>query len=168
MSARAEDKSNRAILRLPWLGDQSAMFKRKIQKIVQRYVPLCYPICCLTTRKMFSTTNKDVLPMTYLSNVIYLFTCECDHRYIGRTTQRLGGRIEQHIPNKLVRTVTGTTKPVRTRRSRAVKNMTVSINKGRRKSTPIKPPATVMRQLPLALFFKCYFCQCSARQKCRL
>ena len=95
---------------------------------------------------MFSTTNKNVLPLTYLSNVIYLFTCECDRRYIGRTTQRLGDRIEQHIPNKLVRTATGTTKPVRTWRSRPVKDITVTVNKGRRKSTPIKPPATVTRR----------------------
>ena len=51
-----------------------------------------------------------------------------------------------HMPilyQPLVRTVTGTTTPVRTGRSRAVKDITVSVNTGWRKSTPVKPPATV-------------------------
>ena len=54
---------------------------------------------------MFSTSKKDVLPAEKVSNVIYLFTCECGHRYIGKTTQRMEERVKQHVPNELVKHV---------------------------------------------------------------
>ena len=67
---------------------------------------------------MFSTTNKDVLPMTAFSNVIYLFTCACGHKYKGKTTQRLGDRMKQHIPDAFVQPVSPTAPPVRRDRGR--------------------------------------------------
>ena len=56
---------------------------------------------------MFNTSNEDVLSMETISNAFnfYLFTCDCRHRYIGRTIQRLGERVRKHVPMKLVRSV---------------------------------------------------------------
>ena len=34
-------------------------------------------------------------------SVIYEFTCQCDSGYVGRTTQRLGDRIKQHVPSNI-------------------------------------------------------------------
>ena len=86
--------------------------------LTSTYAPQCSAICCLMSKKMFSTTNKDVLPTTAFSNVIYLFTCACGHKYIGKTTQRLGDRMKQHIPDSLVQLVSPTAPPVRRDRGR--------------------------------------------------
>ena len=44
-----------------------------------------------------------MLPASLLSNVVYNFSCHCDSRYVGRTSQRLQDRIRQHVP-KFIRT----------------------------------------------------------------
>ena len=51
--------------------------------------------------------------MTAFRNVIYVFTCACGHKYVGKTTQRLGDRMKQHIPDSLVQLVQPTVPPVR-------------------------------------------------------
>ena len=86
--------------------------------LTSTYAAQCSAICCFTSKKTFSTTNKDVLPMTAFSNVIYLSTCACGHKYIGKTTQRLGDRMKQHIPDSLVQLVSPTAPPVRRDRGR--------------------------------------------------
>ena len=42
---------------------------------------------------MLPVTRKDVLPTTLKSSVIYEYLCHCDSRYVGKTSQRLRGRI---------------------------------------------------------------------------
>ena len=56
-----------------------------------------------TSRPFLPGIKKDMLPASLLSNVIYNFSCHCDRRYVGRTSQRLQERIRQHIP-KFMRT----------------------------------------------------------------
>jgi len=63
-------------------------------------------------------TKKDVLPASQQSNIIYQFSCHCDSRYVGRTSQRLQDRIKQHIP-KSIRT--GQLSQDRTQLSRSCK-----------------------------------------------
>ena len=71
---------------------------------------------------MFPTTNKNVLPMTDQSKIVYLLTCECEREYIGKTTQRFGDRIDQHIPQKLIALATSPDKqPEKRRRGRPPK-----------------------------------------------
>ena len=50
-----------------------------------------------TTRQLLPPTKKDVLPSHHCSNLVYLFVCHYDSRYVGRTSQRLQERIKQHI-----------------------------------------------------------------------
>ena len=40
----------------------------------------------------------------HYSNLVYLFVCHCDSRYVGRTSQRLQERIKQHIPKFTIST----------------------------------------------------------------
>ena len=51
-----------------------------------------------TTRKILPTIHKDVLPSLQQSMVVYQYVCRCDCRYVGRTSQKLQDRINQHIP----------------------------------------------------------------------
>ena len=55
-----------------------------------------------STNELLSATNKDVLPALQKSNVIYQFSCHCDSRYVGGTSQRLQDRIKQHVPKSIV------------------------------------------------------------------
>ena len=50
-----------------------------------------------STRKMFPTVRKDVMPTKQQSMVVYQYVCRCDCWYVDRTSQRLQDRIKQHI-----------------------------------------------------------------------
>ena len=41
--------------------------------------------------------NTDIIK----SCVVYEFSCRCEVRYVGRTTQRLADRIKQHVPTSI-------------------------------------------------------------------
>ena len=41
--------------------------------------------------------TRDVLPTKQKSNMIYQFSCHCDSRYVGCTSQRLQSTIEPHV-----------------------------------------------------------------------
>ena len=105
---RQQDKldSQRVFVRLPWLGSASLALKRRIFKVTNDAIPLCAPVCVFTSKKMFHTNRKDVLSADNFSNVVYLFGCVCGHSYFGRTTQRLGERIRQHILAEMTKHVT--------------------------------------------------------------
>ena len=48
------------------------------------------------TKVMLPSAKKDSVPTTQKSCVAYEFSCRCEARYVGRTTQRLADRIKQH------------------------------------------------------------------------
>ena len=53
------------------------------------------------TRVMLSSAKKDSVPNTQKSCAAYEFSCRCEDRYVGRTTQRLTDRIKQHAPTSI-------------------------------------------------------------------
>ena len=59
------------------------------------------PRVVYSTYELLPATNKDVLPALQKSNVIYQFSCHCDSRYVGRTSQRLQDRIKQHVSKSI-------------------------------------------------------------------
>ena len=101
-SSIEKEKQVRVYIRLPWLGGASLALKKRICRTTTNAIPLCLPTCVFTSRKMFSTSKKDVLSAEDLSCVVYLFSCACGHSYVGRTTQRLGERVRQHVPAEIV------------------------------------------------------------------
>ena len=86
---------------LPWIGQISMSHSRDIRNTVKVAFPTANPRVVFTTKKAFSGRNKDVLPTTACSNVIYEYTCHCKCTYVGKTTQCLSERIQQHLPSKL-------------------------------------------------------------------
>ena len=68
----------------------------------------CYfavkPRVVFATRQFLPSAKKDVLPSHHCSNLVYLFVCRCDSRYVGRTSQRLQECIKQHIPKFTIST----------------------------------------------------------------
>ena len=88
-------------LRLPWLGSVFNRFEKQVKFAVKQCFSTVEPRVVYFTNELLSATNKDVLPALQKSNVIYQFSCHCDSRYAGRTSQRLQVRIKQHVPQSI-------------------------------------------------------------------
>ena len=59
------------------------------------------PRAVYNTRVMLPSANKDSVPTTQNSCIVYEFSCRCEARYVGRTTQRLTDRIKQYVPTSI-------------------------------------------------------------------
>ena len=113
-------------LRLPWLGSASLAAQHKVALLTRKAAPWCKVVSCFTSHKVFSTCKKDVLPTDYMSNAVYLFSCVCNHSYVGRTSLRLQERMKQHIPLDDINCVVGVPNvQVRRGRGRLPKNPAV-------------------------------------------
>ena len=55
-----------------------------------------------SSKTVFSSIHKDVLPISNQSLLIYKFNCRCNSTYIGRTSQRLEVRIRQYVPRSIL------------------------------------------------------------------
>ena len=60
------------------------------------------PRVVLTSLPILLHTNKDRIPITETSNMIYHFKCCCESSYVGQTSRRLGERIKEHVPKCVV------------------------------------------------------------------
>ena len=86
-------------LKLPYLGEKSKVFADHARRAVKKTFNAVTLRTVYSTKRILPTSCKDVLPINQTNNVIYKFTCKhCECAYIGRTTQRLGDRIAQHVP----------------------------------------------------------------------
>ena len=88
-------------LHIPWIGNVSMNFEKQITSAVKRCLFSVEPLVVFTTRQLLPATKKVVLPSHHQNNVIYQFVCHCDCRYVGRTSQRIEERINQHIPKSI-------------------------------------------------------------------
>ena len=82
-------------LRLPWLGSVSTRFA------VKQCFSVVEPRVVYSTNELLPATKKDVLPALQKSIVMYQFSCHCDSRYVGRTSQRLQDRIKLRVPKSI-------------------------------------------------------------------
>ena len=54
---------------------------------------------------MLPSAKKDSVPTAQKSCVVYDFSCKCEARYVGHTTQRLADKINQMMPRAYEREV---------------------------------------------------------------
>ena len=88
-------------LHLPWLGNVSKRYEMQIKTAVKRCYFAVEPCIVYTTRQLLPASQKDVLPASHQSNIVYQFLCHCDSRYVSHTFQRLHLRINQHVPKTI-------------------------------------------------------------------
>ena len=88
-------------VKLPWIGENSLKFERKIKLSINNCFGAVQPRVVFSTRRILPAIHKDVLPTFQQSNVVYEYVCHCDSRYVGRTSQRLQDRIRQHVPKSI-------------------------------------------------------------------
>ena len=85
-------------LRLPWKGKVSQQFENHIKQTVSHSYYADQPWVTFTTRWLLPSVQKYVLPSSHTSKIISEFQCQCDARYVGRTSLRLKDCLEQHVP----------------------------------------------------------------------
>ena len=88
-------------LKLPWKGNSSLRFESQIKQAITNFFFAVNPPVVYSTKKALPSIQKDCVPATRKSFVVYEFTCQCDSGYVGRTTQRLEDRIKQHVPSNI-------------------------------------------------------------------
>ena len=84
--------------RLPYIGEPSVKFKEHLSEAVSNCYGQLELKCIFKTNKVPVRSLKDVLPAHCKSNVIYRYVCHCGCTYVGRTSQVLTSRMEQHVP----------------------------------------------------------------------
>ena len=84
-------------LKVSWIGKISLNFEKQTKTAINRSYQAGEPRI-IFKRKILPAIHKVVLPSFQQSMVVYQYVCRCDCRYVGRTSQRLQHRINQHIP----------------------------------------------------------------------
>ena len=84
-------------LHLPRLGNVSMRHEMQIKTAVIRCYFAVEPRIVYTTIQLLPAAQKDVLPASHQSNIVYQFLCHGDSRYVGSIFQRLQQRIKQHV-----------------------------------------------------------------------
>ena len=90
-----------SILKLPYLGNISERFSKKISEEISQVFSSVHLRTVLYTDRPLSGIYKDVSPTHEKSNIIYKFSCHCGSDYVGKTSQRFHVRIDQHVPKIL-------------------------------------------------------------------
>ena len=88
-------------LKFPWIGNVSSKFENQISKAIKSCFYAVKPRVVYNSRVMLPSAKKDCDPTTQKSCVVYKFSCRCEARYVGRTTQRQADRIKQHVPTSI-------------------------------------------------------------------
>ena len=73
---------------MPCLGTPSVGLKNKIKASVEKCFFAVEQRIIFTSRPLLAI-KKDVLPTSFLSIVVFNFSCHCNSRYVGSTSQRL-------------------------------------------------------------------------------
>ena len=85
-------------LRLPYLGKISLRFAQNISKAVEEVYCSTKLRVIFKTRTCISQNTKGKSPTNQQDNVIYKYECYCESVYVGKTTQQLRQRINNHVP----------------------------------------------------------------------
>ena len=88
-------------LKLPKIGNDSSKFEKQINKAITCCFYTVKTRVVYTTRVMLPSAKNDRTPTTQKSCVVYEYSCRCEARYVGHTTQRLADRIKQHVPTSI-------------------------------------------------------------------
>jgi hypothetical protein len=97
----AEKEAQTVVLRLPYIGNASSRFEKRISSTVSRHYDGVKVRTIFNTTTLFNLTTKDAIPVISRSNLIYRYSCHCGSGYIGRTSRRLELRIKEHVPQAI-------------------------------------------------------------------
>ena len=93
-------------LHLPGLGNVSMRYERQIKTAVNRCYFAVEPRIVYIVRQLLPAAQKNLLPASHQSNIVYQFLCHSDSRYVSRTSQRLQQKIKYHVPKIILQGLT--------------------------------------------------------------
>ena len=85
------------IFKTAYLGKEATTIEKNVKNTVNATFSSVQLRINHVTRKPLNGTYKDHTADLEKSKVIYKFKCHCDSVYIGRTSQRLHFRRDQHF-----------------------------------------------------------------------
>ena len=88
-------------LKLPWIGNVSSKFENQTNKAITSCFYAVKPYVVYSSRVMLPSAKKDSAPTTQKNCVAYEFSCRCEARYVGSTTQKPADRIILHVPTSI-------------------------------------------------------------------
>ena len=93
-----------AYLSLPFKGDENAAtVKRRLNSILNRCFPAAELKLLFSTNRIPTPPVKDQVSLYAKSKLIYHCQCTCGASYIGRTERRLSDRVDEHLPQWLIK-----------------------------------------------------------------
>ena len=94
-----QPESNTRYYKLPFIGRFSGQTQEKLNALIKKYCKSVSVKVVFTSFKIGqSFLNKDPVPSSLKSNVVYQFKCAgCSACYIGETTRHISSRIEEHL-----------------------------------------------------------------------
>ena len=99
-----------AVLKLPYLGNVSRLFEKKVQELTQLTYNQVKPRVILVSKPVLILELKDPKFHYYKSCIIYKFSCFCKRICIGQTTRHLKTRVNEHIPKYILKFIKEKTK----------------------------------------------------------
>ena len=87
-------------LKLPYIGIYSGVAKQNLQKLLKRYckVDVDLKLVFSTCKVKDYFSQKDELPSSFKSHVVYKFNCaHCNACYVGRTDRHHTTRVNEHL-----------------------------------------------------------------------
>ena len=99
-----------AVLKLPYLGNASRLFERKVQELIQSTYNQVKPRIIFVSKPILRLELKDPIPHLNKSCIIYKFNCFCGKSYIGQTSRHFKTRVNEHIPKCILKFIDEKTK----------------------------------------------------------
>ena len=85
-------------LKLPFLGEQSYLTEKKINKCVRDCYKTVITRMVWCSKPNFTAATKDHIQSFDKSLVVYHFKCHCDNDYVGQTSRSMMERVREHVP----------------------------------------------------------------------
>ena len=92
-----------AVLKLPYLGNVSRLFEKKVKDLTQSTYNQVQPRIIFVSKPNLRLAIKYPIPHLDKSCIIYKFNCFCEKSYIGQTSRHLKTRISEHIPKFILK-----------------------------------------------------------------
>ena len=93
-----DDNETKLILKVPFVGNSSVNFGKKISALIKDKFKLDVTILYETSKVVDFFSLKSQTPKALLSNVVYKYTCKLDANisYLGKTKRHLITRVAEH------------------------------------------------------------------------
>lgn len=98
-TTKDEKDKQRSILKIPYLGKTSALFGKRMRKLINTEFNEDLQIVYQTDKVENYFSLKDSTPRSIMPKVVYQFTCPKDSgaAYVGYTNRTLGERVKEHL-----------------------------------------------------------------------